>query len=84
MSEWLESSRTTNTIWLSPPVSLRTRCAMYTPETAVLGTVHDADTAQLPQSISPVVESVRHAGWVCGNVPVGARLAAISRAPSPW
>ena len=38
------------------------------PETAVLGTVHDAETAQLPQSISPVDESVRHAGWVWGSV----------------
>ncbi len=27
---------------------------MYKPDTAVLGTVHDADTAQLPQSTSPV------------------------------
>jgi hypothetical protein len=35
---------------------------MYTPETAVLGTVHDLDTAQLPQSTSPVVEKVWQAG----------------------
>jgi len=82
MLEWLESSRTTNTIWLSPPVSLRTRWAMYTPETAVLGTVHDLDTAQLPQSMRPVEEKVWHAGWV--DVPVGARFEATSRAPSPF
>ena len=57
MSEWLASLRTTNGIRLLPPVSLRTRCATYRPDTAVVGTVHDADTAQLPQSTSPV-------GWV--------------------
>ena len=51
-----------------PPVSSRTRWATYTPETAVVGTVHDADTAQFPQSIRPVgCGSVRHAGWVCGS-----------------
>ena len=54
MSEWLASLRTTNGIRLLPPVSLRTRWAMYKPDTAVLGTVHEADTAQLPQSMSPV------------------------------
>ena len=63
--------------------SSRTRCAMYMPDTAVLGTVHDADTPQLPQSISPVEESVRHAGWVCGSVAVGLMFDAIFRAPSP-
>jgi hypothetical protein len=55
---------------------------MYTPETAVLGTVHDLDTAQLPQSMRPVEEKVWHAGWV--DVPVGARFEATSRAPSPF
>ena len=33
----------------------------------MVGTVHDADTAQLPQSISPVAAvSFMQAGWVCG------------------
>ena len=41
MSAASASSRTTKMIWLSPPVSLRVRWAMYTPETAVLGTVHE-------------------------------------------
>ena len=72
MSEWLESFRTTKTMWLPPVASSRTRWAMYTPETAVVGTVHDADTAQFPQSISPVgCVSVRQAGWVCGSVADG-------------
>ncbi len=43
-------------------VSLRTRWARYTPDTAVVGTVHDADTAELPQSMRPVDESVGQAG----------------------
>ena len=47
----------------------------------MLGTVHDRTTAQLPQSIRPVVEKVWQAGWV--EVPVGARFEAIIRAPSP-
>ena len=85
MSEWLASFRTTNTMWLPPAASSRTRCAMYTPETAVVGTVHDADTAQFPQSIRPVgCESVRHAGWVCGNDADGLSPAATFRAPLPW
>jgi hypothetical protein len=33
-------------------VSSCTRSARYTPDTAVVGTIHDADTAQLPQSMS--------------------------------
>ena len=37
----------------------------------MLGTAHEADTAQLPQSYRPVVASVRHAGWVCGRVAEG-------------
>jgi len=41
------------------------------PETAVEGTAHDAEIAQLPQSRSLVVESVRHAGWLCGRVADG-------------
>ena len=63
-AEWLESFATTNGIWLFSPAADRTsctRCAMWTPETARVGTVQLADTPQLPQSISPVVESVRHA-----------------------
>ncbi len=50
------------------------------------GTVHEADTAQLPQSISPVgrVLSFMHAGWVCGSVAVGSMSETTLRAPSPW
>ncbi len=85
MSEWLASLRTTNGIRLSPPVSLRTRWAMYKPDTALLGTVHEADTAQLPQSISPVAAvSFLQAGCVCGSVAVGSMFETILRAPSPW
>ena len=56
---------------------------MYTPDTAVLGTVHDAEIPQLPQSIRPVDASVWHAGWLCGNAVESGMLAAILRAPSP-
>ena len=85
MSEWLASLRTTNGMRLLPPVSLRTRWAMYKPDTAVLGTVHEADTAQLPQSMSPVgAVSFMHAGWVCGSVAVGSMSETTLRAPLPW
>ena len=48
-------------------------------------TVHEADTAQLPQSIRPVgAVSFRHAGWVCGSVAVGSMFETTLRAPSPW
>ena len=33
------------------------------PDTASLGTVHDALSDQLPQSTSPVLDSVRQLGW---------------------
>ena len=49
----------------------------------MVGTVHDADTLQLPQSISPVVASVLQAGWVWGSVAVGSMPETILRAPSP-
>ena len=81
MSAASASSRTTKMIWLSPPVSLRVRWAMYTPETAVLGTVHERVTAQLPQSIRPEAGKRWQAG--CALEPVGARFCAIMRAPSP-
>jgi hypothetical protein len=32
----------------------------------VVGTVQEAETAQLPQSIRPVVEVVVQAGWLSG------------------
>jgi hypothetical protein len=58
---------------------------MYTPETAVDGTVHDADTAQFPQSIRPVgLGSLRHVGWDCGRVADGLNPDATFRAPLPW
>src|SRR5215471_4705354 len=85
MSEWLASLRTTNGIRLLPPVSLRTKWARYKPDTALDGTVHEADTAQLPQSMSPVgAVSFLHAGWVCGSEADGCRLDATLRAPLPW
>ena len=85
MSEWLASSRTTNGIRLSPAVSSRTRCARYKPDTASDGTVHEADTAQLPQSMRPVgALSFWHAGWDCGSVAVGCMLETTLRAPFPW
>ena len=85
MSEWLASLRTTNGMRLLPPVSLRTRWAMYRPDTAVLGTAHEADTAQLPQSMSPVgAVSFLHAGWDCGSEAVGSIPETILRAPLPW
>ena len=85
MSEWLASLRTTNGMRLSPPVSLRTRWARYKPDTALLGTVHEADTAQLPQSMSPVAAvSFLHAGWDCGSEAVGSIPETTLRAPLPW
>src|SRR5256885_10380902 len=83
-SEWPASLRTTNGMRLCPPVSSRTRWARYTPETAVVGTVPDADTAQLPQSTRPVEASVRQFGWLCGSDTDGCSPVAILRAPLPW
>ena len=40
---------------------------MKTPDTVLVGTVHEADTAQLPQSVRLVVLSNRHGGWACGS-----------------
>ena len=65
--------------------SSRTRCARYKPDTASDGTVHEADTAQLPQSMRPVgALSFWHAGWDCGSVAVGCMLETTLRAPFPW
>ena len=82
-SDVLASSRTTNAMWLAPiePDSPTAR-AMYTPDTAFAGTLHDTDSAQLPQSMSPVTASLRHAGCVCGSAIVG-RTVAIFLAPNP-
>ena len=52
------------------------------PEVAVAGTLHDADTAQLPQSTRPVLTSDRHCGWLCGSVTEGCTVVT-SRAPRP-
>jgi hypothetical protein len=52
------------------------------PEVAVAGTAHDADSAQLPQSMSPVAAAVRHAGCVCGSAAEGVTVATL-RAPIP-
>ena len=70
-----------------PLPSSRTKWAMYKPDTALDGTVHDADTAQLPQSMSPVggVEvSFRQSGCVCGSATVGCMSETTLRAPSSW
>jgi hypothetical protein len=64
MADVLESFRTTNGMWLEPPVSARVTFAKYIPDTAVVGTGQVAETAQFPQSIKAVAESVMHAGWV--------------------
>ena len=53
------------------------------PETAVDGTAHEAETAQLPQSTRPVLLSVRQAGCVWGSVALGL-IEVTLRAPLPW
>src|SRR5262249_30841727 len=87
MSEWLVSLRTTNGMRLPFPVvvSSRFRCARYNPDTAVDGTAHEADTAQLPQSMRPVdAVSFLHVGWDCGSVAVGCMPLTTLVAPMPW
>src|SRR5919198_897579 len=54
---------------------------MYTPDTESAGTVHDADTPQLPQSMRPVAESVRQAGCDWGRLAVGRVADCCRRAP---
>ena len=59
---------------------------MYKPDTAVLGTVQEADTAQLPQSMSPVGRAVVPARGL-GLRERGGRQHAFEttlRAPLPW
>ncbi len=46
----------------------------------MVGTVQEVETAQLPQSMRPVAESLRQAGWFCGPVPL---TIATFRAPIP-
>ena len=70
-------------MWLSPPSSGRTRWARYTPDTDPSGTVHRADSAQFPQSTSPVDGTVRQGGWDWGNGADGA-IVPTMRAPWPW
>jgi hypothetical protein len=52
------------------------------PDTASAGTAHEAETAQLPQSISPVAALVRQFGWVWGRLAEGVTVATC-RAPEP-
>jgi hypothetical protein len=52
------------------------------PDTASAGTAHEADTAQLPQSISPVVALLRQLGWFWGRLAEGLTVATW-RAPMP-
>ena len=56
---------------------------MYTPETAVPGTVQDAETDQLPQSYSSVVGSVMHWGWCCGSEADGCHRRDLARTVAP-
>jgi hypothetical protein len=54
-------------MWLLSPLplgSVRVSFATKTPDTTVVGTVHCAETAQLPQSKFSVAVSLRQAGWV--------------------
>ena len=78
----LASLRTMNTMWLAPPVSVRTTLAKYTPEVAFAGTVQEPETAQLPQSMRPLAACVRQFGWFCGSDAVGLTVV-ILRAPRP-
>ncbi len=48
----------------------------------MLGTGQDAETAQLPQSMRPVLASVRQFGCICGSVTDGLTVV-IFRAPIP-
>ena len=48
----------------------------------MVGTVQDAETPQRPQSNRNVAVFVTHAGWFCGSVADGERVA-ILRAPLP-
>ena len=55
---------------------------MYTPLTASGGTAQRAETAQLPQSTSPVAGSVCGGGCCCGSAAQG-RTSPTFRAPFP-
>jgi hypothetical protein len=52
------------------------------PDTASAGVAQEADSAQLPQSTSPVVDWVRQLGWFCGRDALGV-IVVIFRAPLP-
>ncbi len=82
-SDVLASALTTNQIWLAAPVPPSATRARYTPDTAVAGTAHEAETAQLPQSTRPVGGSVRQGGCCWGSGADGCTTA-IWRAPLPW
>src|SRR5438270_11234503 len=58
------------------------KSARYTPETALDGTVQDAVTDQLAQSVMPVGESRLQVGCVTAGKAVVGEVG-ISRAPSP-
>ncbi len=49
----------------------------------MVGTVHEAETFQLPQSIRPVLLLVRQFGCDCGSDTEGWMFEAMRRAPSP-
>ena len=79
----LPSLRTTNMQRFPTEVeSSGSKLATYTPEVAVAGIVHDADTAQLSQWTRPVTVSTTGSGCDCGSATDGL-IVAISRAPFP-
>ena len=80
-SELPASSRTMKVMWLSSPVSGRRRWARYTPDTAVPGTSHEAETDHSAQSYSSVAASLRHSG--CGRSRTAPGTEVMNRAPFP-
>src|SRR5215472_13612723 len=82
MGDVLELFLTTNGTVISPLLLVCPRSAMYTPDTALAGTVQLKVVVQLPQSTRPVLDWLTHAGWLtAGKVCVGE--VSMSLAPLP-
>lgn len=79
-SSWLLSARQLSR---GPGSSMRTGRARYNPLTALLGTRHAADSAQVPQSTRLVALSRWQGGCDCGSGTDG-HTVSTSRAPWPW
>jgi hypothetical protein len=76
-----ESSRTTNRMWFSAPVSARMSRTRYAPEGQLAVVVIFAETDQFEQSTSPVVVGAElQAGCAVPTSPVKTEY---SRAPVP-